>query len=295
MRYKNLFSPHRWQTRLLIWGSAAAVGLAAVAAREMPKRMTARDRINTNAVWITVTFVLNVLAFLLMGLQARGILSQLQGSELTHALAFAGLVLAAVILVRFAWVMSYGAIIRRFLPPNRPAPSARVGILVSWCGMRGLVTLATAFALPPEFPKRDVIVLSAFTVVLGSLILQGFTIRPLIFWLKIARDETLDDEVAAARDAMLAAALAALDGAHGTVVEEVRAELSAQRSASAGRERPNTESDELRRRALGAERALLEDWREDGRVTDDVYHHLEEELDRAELAVEPPGASWPEA
>jgi Na+/H+ antiporter len=273
----------------------AVVGLAAVAAREMPKRMTARDRINTNAVWITVTFVLNVLAFLLMGLQARIILTQLKGSELTHALTFAGLVLAAVILVRFAWVMTYGAVIRRLLPPGRPVPSARVGILVSWCGMRGLVTLATAFALPQEFPNRDVIVLSAFTVVLGSLILQGFTIRPLIFWLKIAKDESLDEEVAVARDAMLAVALASLEGMQGTVADDVRAELSAQRAASAGRERPSTEFDALRRRALSAERTLLADWRENGRVTDDVYHHLEDELDRAELDVESSGSSWLEA
>ena len=75
-------------------------------------------------------------------------------------------------------------------------PQVRVGILVSWCGMRGLVTLATAFALPRQFPERQVIVLSAFTVVLGTLVVQGFTIRPLIAWLRIARDSSLDEEVA---------------------------------------------------------------------------------------------------
>lgn len=269
----------------------AVVGLAAVAAREMPKRMSARDRINANAVWTTVTFVLNVLAFLLMGLQARTILTKLEGPALTHALAFAGLVLAAVILVRFGWVMTYGALIRKSLRTG-PRPTARVGILVSWCGMRGLVTLATAFALPDQFPQRDVIVLSAFTVVLGTLILQGFTIRPLIAWLRIAKDESMDREVAAAREALLTAALASLEGAHGAVADDVRAEFAAARAASAGRVRPTTEFDVLRLRALEAQRGLLLGWRESGRVSDDVYHHLEDELDRSELHVETPGASW---
>ncbi|MGA2343589.1 MAG: cation:proton antiporter, partial [Steroidobacteraceae bacterium] len=78
----------------------AVAGLAAVVARRMPERTKARDRINSNAVWVAVIFVLNVLAFLLMGLQARIILTKLHGAALIHALEFAGVVLATVILVR---------------------------------------------------------------------------------------------------------------------------------------------------------------------------------------------------
>lgn len=280
----------------------AVVGLAAVAARDMPQRTSARDRINSNAVWTAVTFVLNVLAFLLMGLQARTILTQMRGPALMEALRFAGLVLATVIVVRFAWVMIYGLIIRRFRRVfenqalrGRQPPSVRIGILVSWCGMRGLVTLATAFALPDQFPKRDVIVLSAFIVVLGTLILQGFTIRPLIAWLKIAKDASLDDEVAKTRSAMLEAGLASLEGVSGEAADEVRNELRAARAASVDRERPTTEFDALRRRALEAERTLLIEWRQRRRVTDDVYHHLEDELDRAELNVVADGKSWLES
>lgn len=92
----------------------AVVALAAVVARYLPARTSARDRVNANAVWATVVFVLNVLAFLLMGLQARVILTQLQGDALRHALMFAGIVLAAVIGVRFAWVMAYGMTLRFF-------------------------------------------------------------------------------------------------------------------------------------------------------------------------------------
>ncbi len=215
----------------------AVVALAAVIARHMPARTSARDRVDSYAVWAVVVFVLNVLAFLLMGLQARVILDQLPAEALRHALIFAAIVLAVVIGVRFVWVMLYGAVLRFFRSfferrvLGSPLPPARIGVLVSWCGMRGLVTLATAFALPPEFPGRNVIVLSAFTVVLGTLILQGFTIP----------------------------------------------------SATA--------YDDLRLLAIAAERRLLAEWRRQGRIFDDTYHLLEEELDRAELHAAAPGAA----
>jgi CPA1 family monovalent cation:H+ antiporter len=276
----------------------AVVALAAVAARKSPKRTSARDRINSNAVWSIVTFILNVLAFLLMGLQARAIITEMRDEALTHALAFAGLVLAAVILVRFAWVMAYGFVIRRFrrFVEKRTArgtvPGARIGILVSWCGMRGLVTLATALALPAEFPRRDEIVLSAFTVVLGTLVIQGFTIRPLIGWLHIAKDASLDQEIAATRKAMLTAAIDSLTAKPGPSADQLRAELEAARNASVDRSRPDRPLDPVRRTALAAERALLLDWRQRGRIPDDVYHHLEDELDRLELEITPTRATW---
>ena len=64
------------------------------------------------------------------------------------------------------------------------APTVKGGIVMSWCGMRGIVTLAAAFALPENFPYRDLIVLTAFAVVLGSLVIQGLTLRPLILALR---------------------------------------------------------------------------------------------------------------
>jgi hypothetical protein len=193
-------------------------------------------------------------------------------------------------------VMTYGVLVRRLRTLARgtkgAVPQVRIGILVSWCGMRGLVTLATAFALPPQFPQREVIVLSAFTVVLGTLVVQGFTIRPLIAWLRIARDGSLDEEVAHTRNAMLTAALAAIREETGPIADEVRREFKAARIGSVDRTRPTTSYDALRRSGLEAERRLLNNWRQDGRIPDDVYHHLEDELDRTELDLASPGASW---
>jgi hypothetical protein len=164
--------------------------------------------------------------------------------------------------------------------------------LVSWCGMRGLVTLATALALPGEFPGRDLIVLSAFTVVLGTLILQGFTIRPLIALLRIDADASLDEDVSRARNAMLDAALATLAGSPGAGAAAVRAEYGATRAASVDRSRPMTDYDHLRLQAIAAERRLLIEWRGQGRIQDDAFHLLEDELDRAELHAASFGTTW---
>jgi CPA1 family monovalent cation:H+ antiporter len=281
--------------RLSLSPIVAVVAFAAVAARYLPARTSARDRVNSYAVWAAVVFVLNVLAFLLMGLQARVILSQLPADALRHALVFAAIVLGVVIGVRFLWVMGFGAVMRLFRSNferrGAAVPSARIGVLVSWCGMRGLVTLATAFALPPEFPGRNVIVLSAFTVVLGTLILQGFTIRPLIALLRFAPDHSLDREVAEARRAMLDAALTELQSYTGEAADAVRGEYGAARAASSDPMGPATQYDNLRMLAVAAERRLLVEWRRQGRIFDDTYHLLEHELDRAELHAASPGAT----
>jgi monovalent cation/hydrogen antiporter len=295
-----LFAYGTWilAERLQLSPIVAEVALATVIAHYMPSRTSARDRVNSYAVWATVVFILNVLAFLLMGLQARDIVNQLQSDALAHAFGFAGIVLGIVIGVRLVYVMTYGFVLRTFrhffgrrvLHPN--VPSASIGVLVSWCGMRGLVTLATALALPREFPSRDVIVLSAFMVVLGTLILQGFSIRPLIALLRIPPDASLDEDVGQTRNAMLEAALKELEQIPGEAAAALRAEYGAVRVGSVGRAQPNTEYDNMRRRAIAAARQLLADWRRRGRIQDDVYHLLENELDRAELHVAPMSSTW---
>lgn len=275
----------------------AVVALAGVAASYAPARTSARGRVNTNAVWSIVVFVLNVLAFLLMGLQARLILTELQGETLRADLQFAGLVLGVVIAVRFAWVMTYGVVLRRFRKfieakvLGAAVPKARVGVLVSWCGMRGLVTLATAFALPQQFPRRDLIVLSAFAVVLGTLVIQGFTIRPLIALLRIEPDRSADEEVSATRRGMLDAALADIDDSEAGAAA-LRAEMTAERDASTTRSRPVTSYDRARLRAVAAARRFLNERRQQGQIYDDTYHRLEDELDRVELHAASLETTW---
>ncbi|RUX84248.1 sodium:proton antiporter [Mesorhizobium sp. M7A.F.Ca.CA.004.08.1.1] len=292
-----------------VWILADRIGLSAIItivvyamtiARTAPRRMPARNRISSYSVWETAVFVLNVLAFVLMGLQARTIVGRLAGQGQTDAFVLAGTVLAIVIVSRLIWVLGCGAIIRWFgrfgvADRQRDAPSFRGGVLIGWCGMRGLVTLAAAFALPADFPARDPIVLAAFTVVLGTLVLQGMSLKPLLRLLNLDPDETVDREIAQARVVVMQAALDILSGKTSDAAAAVREQYAAQRKIA---ENPDdaqaaTEYDRLRLYAIKSQRDALEELRRNGTIGDEAYHRLEEEIDWTELAASPPGRFQP--
>src|SRR6185503_11352290 len=129
----------------------------------------------------------------------------------------AGAVLVTVIVVRVVWHMSFNAVIRwrdrRFgFNPPRPMlrPSLGSGLVISWAGMRGIVSLAAALALPPAFPYRDLILLTTFSVVVGTLVIQGLTLAPLLRALSLEDDDPVAREVSAARARALRAGLASV-------------------------------------------------------------------------------------
>ena len=177
---------------------------AVTVARTAPERIPARTRIPTYAVWETVVFALNILAFIFIGLQIRPILDSLEAADRGRYLVVAGAVLVTVIVVRLAWHMSFNAVVRwrdrRFgFNPPRPMlrPTVGSGLVISWAGMRGIVSLAAALALPPAFPYRDLIVLTAFSVVLGTLVIQGLTLKPLLRALDLHDDDPVGRELRA--------------------------------------------------------------------------------------------------
>jgi CPA1 family monovalent cation:H+ antiporter len=185
-------------------------------------------------VWETVVFVLNVLAFILIGMQLNPIWSGLDDEVRFKYCSFAATILAVVVFARIAWVMPYGAFLRALnayglLPAHvSPAvPTVGRGIIVSWCGMRGIVTLAAAFALPERFPYRDLILLTAFAVVLGTLVIQGLTLRPLILALKFEEDDPVAREAAQARCIAYRAALEAIESDPSEEAEILRLEYRA--------------------------------------------------------------------
>jgi CPA1 family monovalent cation:H+ antiporter len=292
-----------------VWILAEHLGLSGVLtmvcyaiaiARRAPATTPARIRVPAYAVWDTAVFVLNVLAFVFIGLQVRPILLDLEPARRVLYFRFAGAVVLTVILVRIAWVMTHSAAvlwrIRRvgFHPP-RPTqpPSVRSGMAVAWAGMRGIVTLAAALAIPVRaggepFPYRDLIVLTAFAVVLGTLVIQGLTLRPLMKVLDLHDDDPVGREVELARERALHAALATFDGDRSPAAEAVREELAVHlRHASHG---PEDDQDarrsahvEIHRRALLEARRVVFAMRESGEVGDAAFHRLEEEFDWAEL------------
>jgi CPA1 family monovalent cation:H+ antiporter len=286
--------------RLGLSGILTIVAYAITIARRAPATTSAHLRVPSYAVWETVVFVLNVLAFALIGLQIGPIFEMLGSGQRLRYLLVAAAVLATVILVRFAWVMSYNWVVRRHIRrhgfhPPRPmaAPTVKSGLLVSWCGMRGIVTLAAAFALPDgeagaSFPQRDLIVFVAFCVVLGTLVMQGFTLRPLLLKLNLSDDDPVGQEVARARTAAYRAALAALDGDHSPLAEAIRVELQVgllQANGDGGELAEGAPEDDLRLRAVRAAREAVLAMRQSGDIGDNAFHRLEEQIDRLELSV----------
>jgi monovalent cation/hydrogen antiporter len=210
---------------------------------------------------------------------------------------FGGCVLAVCVLVRLAWVMSYNTVIRwkirRFgvhLPRPMTLPTVGTGLVISWCGMRGVVTLATALALPDDpaagFPFRGLILFAAFTVVLGTLVVQGITLRPLMQVLRLPDDDQVGREVRHARRRAAEAAMAALARDASEQAIALRDEYDA-RLAGDGEPRHATHLlHQHRVLALRTERRVIVELRAAGEIGDDAFHAVEEELDWAEMYVE---------
>jgi Na+/H+ antiporter len=276
-------------------GVLTMVGYAMTVARRAPEWIPARTRIPTYAVWETVIFGLNVLAFIFIGLQIRPILDSLAVADQGQYFIVAGAVLVTVIVVRLAWHMSFNAVIRwqdrRFgFRPPRPMlrPTAASGLIISWAGMRGIVSLAAALALPADFPYRDLIVLTAFSVVLGTLTIQGLTLKPLLRALDLRDDDPVGREVRAAREQALQSALASFAADQSPIADAVRQEFTArlvdepERADASGGLRAAHGA--IRGTALGAARSAVIAMRDREELGDDAFHQIEEELDWLEMA-----------
>jgi Na+/H+ antiporter len=284
-------------------GIITLVVYAILVARHAPDVVPARVRVPSYAVWEVVVFVLNVLAFILVGLQLKPILRRLGSADLITYTAVAVAVCAAVMLVRIVWVMGYVAT-ARWAARGRPRapgeyPSFRVAAVVAWCGMRGTVTLAAALALPDglrgefAFPYRDLILFTAFCVVLGTLVIQGMTVRPLMRKLALHDDGSVEREVQLARAETARAAIDAVDGASADqeMVQLLRRKYQdrLRRAERGAGDPPASDGDgepdftAAQRRAQAAERRILSELRAEGVIGDDSFHRVEEELDWAEM------------
>jgi Na+/H+ antiporter len=294
VQFATAFGVWIFADRIGLSGVLTVVCFAITAAQTAPERTPARIRVPSYAVWDTVVFVLNVLAFIFIGLQIRPILDSLDPATRARYFLVAGAIVVTVIVVRIVWHMTFNGAIRwrdrRFgFNPPRPMlrPSVRSGLIISWAGMRGIVTLAAALALPAGFPYRDLIVLTAFSVVLGTLVVQGLTLKPLLLVLDLHDDDPVGREVALARQRALQAALAAFDSDVSPAAEAVRHEFTAHLGSEAGDkedEARTTVHMDLHRRALGAARRAVLDMRANDDIGDNAFHDLEEELDWIEMA-----------
>ena len=287
LQFINAFLVWIVAERLHLSAVLAVVAFGMTAANSASARGSPRMRVHSFAVWATVVFLLNVVAFLLMGMQARLIVARMSPERLREALAVAGIVIVGLVVVRFAVVLGWNALARGFreVRGSLPPPTLAQGVVVGWTGMRGLLTLATAFALPAGFPQRDLVVLVAFAVVIATLVGQGLTLSPLIRLLRLHRVEDPAEELADARGKLADAAMGELDGMEGEHAEALREVYLAKRDpARVGWMDAHRAASH---RLIDAQRGALERMRDEDEVSTDTYYQLQEELDWRELTLLP--------
>ncbi|MGY1744803.1 cation:proton antiporter domain-containing protein [Blastococcus sp. SYSU D00695] len=269
-------------------GVLATVVTGLTLAQLSPRVQTASARVTEAITWRTVAFVLENAVFLVIGMQLPALLRALQDggpSGWRVALVCAG-ALVATIVARFAFVFGTAALLRAGTPGmRRQAWSRPVAGLVSWAGMRGVVTLAAAQLIPEDLPERDVLLLAAFTVVVGTLLVQGSTLPWLVRRVGLPPPDPAEDALQAAEigDAASAAGLRRLDelvtgDEPAGVVERLRDRSEARSHAAwerlgrplADQDTPSATYCRLRTEMLAAERAVIVQARDEGRAAGEV-------------------------
>jgi Na+/H+ antiporter len=264
-------------------------------------------RMQAWAVWDSLTFVLNGLVFMLIGLQLPFVLAAIRGYSFHELVQYGVLFSVMLILLRMIWIYpgTYLAnvIRRRVLHQNVKLPPARQVFVVGWTGMRGVLALAAALSLPETlkdgsaFPQRNLIIFLTFCVILVTLVLQGLTLPPLIRALGLAGAAGHKEEEEGARRAMIEAALEQLeklrrkDGERfAEVYDEIEQKYKHRLTNLIGKDDQGVTADrhfyarylELSRSLLGAERRTALQLRRDGRINDEVLRKVEHELDLSE-------------
>ncbi len=287
-----------------------------------PERLAAQTRIEARAVWDLFLFVLNGLIFILIGLQLRTVLSGLMGQRSWGELAgYALLISGTAIIVRMVWVFpaAYLPHLLRLTHPAEPRPSWKAVTVIGWTGMRGIVTLAAALAVPTvtasgdPFPQRDLIVFLSFAVIVATLVIQGLTLPVLLRRLALPEDGEAEREEREARIHAARAAIVDLE----RIANDEGAEKPPDSLLESFRNRYQQKVDELlrdqfeaeakgdaqaapmstlplmrwiqrlRRDGLAAERRALIELRKQGRIGDEVMHKIERELDLEESRLTP--------
>jgi monovalent cation/hydrogen antiporter len=182
-------------------GIIAVVTAGLVLGHKSPVIQTGQSRLSERVNWATISFVLENTVFLLIGLQARRIVTAVSESNLSgeRIAGFVAAVLVGVILIRLLWV----SLTRSFLFQRRWhhesfTPSWGQTLVIGWAGLRGVVTLAAAFLIPVNVPERAVLILAAMVVTAGTLLLQGLTLPWLVRTLKLRGPDARSDALQAA-------------------------------------------------------------------------------------------------
>ena len=308
-------SHYAWKELLHLPGEFAFSGVLSVVAtglylgRRGPYVIAAETRLQGYAFWELVTFLLNGLIFALIGLQLSGIVGRLSEFSVGDLLLYAGIISLTVILVRFLWVFPATYVPRwvsRSLRERDPSPSPRAVTVIAWTGMRGVISLAAALALPltveggAPFPGRDLILFLTFSVILATLVVQGLSLPALIRGLGLEDDGSQEREEVEGRIEVAQAALARIeelvleDWVREDTAERMRGLYNYRRSRFSARfdgdedgiEERSAAYQRFTRELLRAQRRTLIQLRNEGRISDEVMHRIEHDLDLEETRLE---------
>ena len=291
---------------LHVSGVLAAVTTGIVLGWKAPEISTASMRLQGYAVWEILTFLLNALLFVLIGLQLPLILDGLSGQPTGELLWWCVAISLVVIVTRLLWSQTVVFLIRALdrravMQERRSTWQSRM--IIGWSGMRGAVSLAAALALQPGFPNRELIQLLTFAVIFATLVLQGLTLPALIRRLGVADDGVDAHEELIGRRAAASVALARLDElaeeewTYDDTIERMRGMYryrSRRFAARAGEgdddgdgiEHRSLKYQKMVRVVIDAQRAELVRLRNAGEISNEVMHRLERELDLEEERLE---------
>lgn len=290
-------------------GVLAALSGGMMISQKSSKIFNADSRIAASAVWNLLFFTFNGAAFVLIGLQLRSIVGALTVYAPAQLAQWSLGIAAVVVLARYVWVFVGSRL--RFLVFRRtprlegPLPPWRVTFILGTAGMRGVVSLAAALALPVSFPHRDLILFVVFVVIVVTLVGQGLLLPVLIRrWNIVETDDATARGIMLARVKLAEAVRARMRELEPSIqkpeeweavgritaeVEQRLAHLRAHADGTLDAERDATEHEietRLRREATAAERAALHGLRRSGAITDEAYRRVEWQIDLAESRLE---------
>lgn len=284
-------------------GVIAAVTAGLYLSARSSRIMAPDARILAGGVWEIVTFLLNGAAFILIGLQLPTILDSLADRPADALLIQAAVVVMAVIAARFLWVFPATYLRRLFTGSKRRTRALRpsVPLVISWAGMRGVISLAAALALPSVFPQREVIIYLTFAVILATLVGQGLTLPLLVRLVGLSEGGEVAREEREARMRALEAALSELGRLrqrwpdHAPMMDNLelgfahRVEHLVEEEAKADGDDEDDERSEHRAivsAVINAEREAIIGLRDRGVIGDEVLRRIERELDLEQLRLE---------
>jgi CPA1 family monovalent cation:H+ antiporter len=285
-------------------GVLAVVTAGLIAGRGASHALTSAQRVLGEAAWGTVLFLINGAVFVLIGLQLPIVLHDI-GAERSplELLGIGAFVSFVTVAARIIWVFPATYLPRwasSRIRGREPYPKATHVAVVSWAGMRGVVSLAAALALPEDLAGRSLVIFCTFCVILTTLVFQGLTLPTVIRALRIRSDGEEDGEE---REARLMAVQAAVERItsleeewpdHRELVDQLRAQYEHRvvhidpdgHGPRDEAEQELLEHRQIRHAVIEAEREAVIRLRDDGRISDDVMRRVERDLDLEELRLE---------